>query len=234
MNEAARPNDLRFPFNIRPLVALWNLLFLENKRFEPDATKSAKWNEGAYYVEGLGHCGACHSPRNMLGAVRASAKLAGGDVDGWYAPGLGARATAPVAWTKESLLNYLIDGWDERHGVAAGPMTAVVNHLAKLDEAMVEAMVEYLLDGQPQQSQGEREKTHRCGARTRVFGTCGGRDARGCRSAGRRDIRPRVRQLPQARRADDAARAWRRLERAHAGKPDRDRPEWHTTAVRRA
>lgn len=184
VKEAARPNDLRFPFNIRPLVALWNLLFLENKRFEPDATKSAKWNEGGYYVEGLGHCGACHSPRNALGAVRSSAKLAGGDVDGWYAPGIGAHAQAPVAWTKESLLNYLIDGWDERHGVAAGPMTAVVNHLAKLDESMVEAMVEYLIDTQPKTAAGANEKTIQI-ARDREFsgasaaGTLAGAEARG-------------------------------------------------------
>jgi mono/diheme cytochrome c family protein len=159
VREEARPNTLGFPFNIRPLLAVWNLLFLDSGPFKPDATKSAKWNEGAYYVEGLGHCGACHSPRNALGAVQASARLAGGDVDGWYAPGLGPRARAAVPWTKDSLMNYLIDGWDEHHGVAAGPMTAVVNHLAKLDESMVEAMVEYLIDTQPKPAPGEREKT---------------------------------------------------------------------------
>lgn len=158
VSEPARPNDLQFPFNIRPLLAVWNLLFLDKSPHQPDAAKSAKWNEGAYYVEGLGHCGACHSPRNALGAVRASAKLAGGEVDGWYAPGIGAHAQAPAPWTKESLLNYLIDGWDERHGVAAGPMTAVVNHLAKLDETMVEAMVDYLIDSQPAPASGASEK----------------------------------------------------------------------------
>jgi mono/diheme cytochrome c family protein len=154
----AKANELRFPFNLRPLMAAWNMLFLNEGAYRLDASKSEKWNEGAYYVEGLGHCGACHSPRNAFGAVRADAPLAGGDVDGWFAPGLRARATAPATWTRESLTNYLIDGWDEHHGVAAGPMTGVVNHLAKVDESMVEAMVEYLLDGQPQPSKGEREK----------------------------------------------------------------------------
>jgi mono/diheme cytochrome c family protein len=170
VSEEARPNTLGFPFNIRPLLAVWNLLFLESGPYKPDPAKSAKWNEGAYYVEGLGHCGACHSPRNALGAVQASARLAGGDVDGWYAPGLGPRAQAAVAWTKDSLMNYLIDGWDEHHGVAAGPMTAVVNHLAKLDESMVEAMVEYLIDTQPKPAAGEREKTIQF-AREREFST---------------------------------------------------------------
>lgn len=154
----ALPNELRFPFNIRPLLAYWNALFVKGGAYQPNPAKSAKWNEGAYYVQGLGHCGACHSPRNSLGAVRTNAQLAGGDAEGWYAPGLGAHAQAPAPWTKESLLNYLIDGWDERHGVAAGPMTAVVNHLAKLDEAMVEAMVDYLLDAQPELAPGEPAK----------------------------------------------------------------------------
>lgn len=155
----AKRNELAFPFGFRPLLAAWNFLFLERGAYKPDPAKSAKWNEGAYYVEGLGHCGACHSPRNALGAVRSSARLAGGDVDGWYAPGIGAHAQAPAGWTRDSLMNYLVDGWDERHGVAAGPMTQVVNHLAKLDESMVEAMVEYLIDAQPQAAPGAREKT---------------------------------------------------------------------------
>lgn len=139
------PNELRFPFNLRPLLAGWNMLFHDPKPFRPDPARSETWNLGAYYVEGLGHCGACHSPRNSLGAVRAEAHLAGGDAEGWRSPGLGANAEARVPWTRESLMNYLIDGWDERHGVAAGPMTAVVDHLASLPESMVEAIVDYLL-----------------------------------------------------------------------------------------
>ncbi|MFN3890444.1 MAG: c-type cytochrome [Beijerinckiaceae bacterium] len=158
VREEAKPNDLRFPFNIRPLLAGWNLLFLDKGPFRPNPDKSEKWNEGAYYVEGLGHCGACHSPRNALGAVRSNARLAGGDVDGWHAPGIGPHARAPATWTKDSLMNYLIDGWDARHGVAAGPMTPVVDHLARLDESMVEAIVEYLIDTQPEVAQAESEK----------------------------------------------------------------------------
>jgi mono/diheme cytochrome c family protein len=155
----AKDNELRFPFNFRPLIGMWNLLFLDRAPFRPDLTKSAAWNEGAYYVEGLGHCGACHSPRNALGGIVASLRLAGGDVDGWHAPGIGAHAKPMIAWTKDSLMNYLVDGWDEHHGVAAGPMTAVVNHLAKLDESMVEAMAAYLADVQPKSAQGSREAT---------------------------------------------------------------------------
>ncbi len=154
----ARTNELSFPFNVRPLLAAWSMLFLESGPYKPDPTRSAKWNEGAYYVEGLGHCGACHSPRNALGAVKAHSRLSGGETDGWHAPGIGAHARAPATWTKESLTNYLIDGWDANHGVAAGPMTAVVNHLARIDESMVDAMVEYLIETQPKRDAGERAK----------------------------------------------------------------------------
>ena len=153
----AKDNELRFPFNFRPLIGMWNLLFLDRAPFRPDPTKSAAWNEGAYYVEGLGHCGACHSPRNALGGIVASLRLAGGDVDGWHAPAIGAHAKPMIAWTKDSLMNYLVDGWDEHHGVAAGPMTAVVNHLAKLDESMVETMAAYLDDVQQRSNEGSRE-----------------------------------------------------------------------------
>jgi mono/diheme cytochrome c family protein len=64
----ARANDLRFPLNIRHMLAGWRLLFFRSERFAPDAGKSAAWNRGAYLAEGLSHCGACHTPRNRLGA----------------------------------------------------------------------------------------------------------------------------------------------------------------------
>ena len=67
----SRATALAFPFNLRPLMAGWNALFHQRGAFAPDPTKSAVWNRGAYLVEGLGHCGACHSPRNALGAEKA-------------------------------------------------------------------------------------------------------------------------------------------------------------------
>src|SRR6202043_3137144 len=66
----ARPNGIPFPFNIRYLQAGWKLLFFRSGRFEPDAEKSAEWNRGAYLALGLSHCGACHTPRNLLGAEK--------------------------------------------------------------------------------------------------------------------------------------------------------------------
>ena len=143
---AATPpeNELRFPFNIRILVAGWNLLFLDRGRFVPDATQDDEWNRGAYLVQGLGHCGACHTPRNAFGAEKLNSRFAGGEAEGWEAPPLIAVSPDRIPWKQESLVNYLFDGWDEHHGIAAGPMAPVVNHLFEQSEDDVFAMAAYI------------------------------------------------------------------------------------------
>ncbi len=80
-----RPHELRFPFNQRSLLIGWRTLFLREGEYRPDPAQSVEWNRGAYLVEGLAHCGACHTPRNALGAERATASSSGGDVDNWPA-----------------------------------------------------------------------------------------------------------------------------------------------------
>ncbi len=137
-------NDLEFPFNVRLLLAGWNLLFLRQGELAYDERQDEEWNRGAYLVEGLGHCGACHSPRNLLGAVKLNAAFAGGEAEEWYVPPLNADAVAPIPWDQLQLVNYLFDGWDEDHGIAAGPMTPVVNHLYDQSENDVFAMATYL------------------------------------------------------------------------------------------
>ena len=77
--------------------------------FQADPTKSEMWNRGAYLVEGLGHCGACHSPRNALGAEKQSAYLAGGFAEGWEAPALTSLSQAPIPWSEDELYAYLAD-----------------------------------------------------------------------------------------------------------------------------
>jgi nicotinate dehydrogenase subunit B len=137
-------NTLAFPFNLRPLMAGWNALFHQATAFQPDASKSEVWNRGAYLVEGLGHCGACHSPRNALGAEKANAYLAGGFVDGWEAPPLTSLSHAPVPWDEDELYAYLRTGYSRFHGVAAGPMAPVVKDLASLPDQDIRAMAVYL------------------------------------------------------------------------------------------
>jgi nicotinate dehydrogenase subunit B len=140
----ATKNELRFPFNVRPLMAGWNALFHQVATFEPDPTKSAVWNRGAYLVEGLGHCAACHSPRNTLGAEKASAYLAGGFAEGWEAPALTSLSQAPIPWSEDELFAYLRTGESRHHGVAAGPMAPVVKELAALPDDDIRAMSVYL------------------------------------------------------------------------------------------
>jgi nicotinate dehydrogenase subunit B len=139
-----RETSLAFPFNLRPLMAGWNALFHSSAAFAPDATKSEAWNRGAYLVEGLGHCGACHSPRNALGAEKAEAYLAGGFAEGWEAPPLTSLSQAPIPWSEDELFAYLRTGESRFHGVAAGPMAPVVKELAALPDADIRAMAVYL------------------------------------------------------------------------------------------
>jgi nicotinate dehydrogenase subunit B len=125
-------------------MAAWNALFHQAKVFEADATQSAIWNRGAYLVEGLGHCGACHSPRNALGAEKANAYLAGGFAEGWEAPPLTSLSHAPIPWSEDELFAYLRSGESRFHGVAAGPMAPVVKELAVLPDQDIRAMAVYL------------------------------------------------------------------------------------------
>ena len=143
------PNALGFPFNQRPLLAGWNALFLRTGVFQPDPARSPEWNRGAYLVGGLGHCGACHTPRNALGAERRGAYLAGGMAQGWEAPGLDGRSYAPLPWTQDDYYDYLRTGASRYHGVAAGPMAPVVQQLAAVPDGDVRAMAVYLASLSP-------------------------------------------------------------------------------------
>jgi mono/diheme cytochrome c family protein len=140
----ARANDLAFPFNQRFVVAGWKLLFLKGGTYKADSTKSADWNRGAYLVEGLAHCGACHTPRNFLGAEKASASFSGGDVDNWHAYAINTQSRAPLPWTTDALFHYLRYGWDTDHGVARGPMAEVTANLSSVPESDVHAIALYM------------------------------------------------------------------------------------------
>jgi mono/diheme cytochrome c family protein len=98
-------NQLPFPLNIRVAMRAWDLLFFEDGQYKPDATQSTEWNRGAFIVTGPGHCGACHTPKNLFGADKSGKTLQGGQVQGWFAPnitndkvsGLGAMSTEEIA-----------------------------------------------------------------------------------------------------------------------------------------
>ena len=114
----AHANGLPFPLNVRYLQAGWRLLFFRPGRFEPDAGKGAEWNRGAYLAEGLSHCGACHTPRNLLGAEKSGAAYAGAGVDNWIAPPLTAANLDPVPWTSGA--RRVSAKWHERSSRVGG------------------------------------------------------------------------------------------------------------------
>ena len=142
---------LAFPFNVRPMLAFWNALFLNTGAVaQADPARSPQWNRGAYLVNGLGHCGACHTERNAFGAEReGKAYLGGAFVKGWEAPALTSATRAPVPWTENALFDYLRVGHSALHGVASGPMAPVVREFAALPDADIRAMAHYLASFNP-------------------------------------------------------------------------------------
>ncbi|WP_291645989.1 molybdopterin cofactor-binding domain-containing protein [Bosea sp. (in: a-proteobacteria)] len=140
-----QPSRMVFPVNLRPLLAGWNLLFRPQGELKPEPARSDEWNRGRYLVDGLGHCGACHTPRNALGAERGGrAYLSGGEAEGWEAPALTRISAGPLPWSEAELYAYLRTGTSQHHGAAAGPMAPVIAELKELPDADIKAMASYL------------------------------------------------------------------------------------------
>jgi mono/diheme cytochrome c family protein len=140
----APANEMKFPLQFRPLLAGWNLLFLDRGPVTQQATRSAEWNRGAYLVQSVGHCAACHTPRNALGGEKGDQPFAGGEIEGWMATPLNARSPSPVRWTPEALTAYLRTGLAPDHAISAGPMQPVVHNLSQLDESDLNAIATYI------------------------------------------------------------------------------------------
>jgi len=147
VNNSPPPTALTWPLNFRPLMRLWNYAFFRPGIFEPDQNKSTEWNRGGYLVEGLGHCGACHTPKNFLGAERQNARFTGSRVDGWFAPRLdGAERGGLKSWSVEDIAEYLQSGRNA-HSHAGGPMAQVVlNSTSRLSDTDARAIAVYLKD----------------------------------------------------------------------------------------
>ena len=124
--------QLKFPFNARPLLAGWNALHLDaGPRKTTETTRSELWQRGEYLVNGVGHCGACHTERNALGAERdGKAFLGGAMVKGWEAPSLTARHPGPVPWTEDAFYSYLRQGHSAQHGMAGAAATQAISTAA--------------------------------------------------------------------------------------------------------
>lgn len=139
------PPDLRFPFNFRVLMRAWNALFFRPGILAPDQSKGTDWNRGRYLVEGLGHCGACHTPKNLFGADRHGRALAGGLVDGWFAPRLdGAERSGLKSWSVDDIVEYLQSGRNGRSHADGLMAEVVVNSTSKMSDGDVRAIAVYL------------------------------------------------------------------------------------------
>ena len=140
-------NELKFPFNLRFLQVGWKLLFFDREAWQPDTGRSDQWNRGAYLAEGLGHCSACHTPRNVLGAELRSRAYGGTLVNDWYAPALTQEAVTPVPWTQRQVFSYLRRGGSQFHGVALGSMSEVVHKgLSQASDNDIQALAVYFSD----------------------------------------------------------------------------------------
>jgi mono/diheme cytochrome c family protein len=139
-------NDVSFPFNQRYLMMFWNALFKPAHRFRLNADQPADWNRGAYLVEALGHCGDCHTPRNILFGLNNKRKFAGALIQGWKAYNITRDHDFGIgSWSDKQLEGYLSVGHAEGRGSAGGPMSEVVdNSLRYLTEPDIKAIAMYL------------------------------------------------------------------------------------------
>jgi mono/diheme cytochrome c family protein len=138
-------NQLSFPLNIRGFMAIWNGLYFKKGTFQPDPAQGAQWNQGAYIVQALAHCGACHSPKNSLQAEVASREFQGGLVEGWWAPDLTAEPRTGLGnWSQPELVEFLKTGRNRRTaggGLMAGVIMGSTSHM---DDSDLNAIAAYL------------------------------------------------------------------------------------------
>ncbi|HJU27382.1 MAG TPA: cytochrome c, partial [Rhodanobacteraceae bacterium] len=145
VRQVNRPPKLGWPFSMRSMLSIWDKLYLHSDEFQPDPKQSAQWNRGAYLVEGPGHCGACHTDKNFLGAVDRDHPMQGGFAEHVFAPNLGKGERDGLSgWSEQDIVRYLGTGMNAR-ATAAGPMAEVVQQSTQyLTQEDLQAMAVYL------------------------------------------------------------------------------------------
>lgn len=127
VEQVNQANDMKWPFSMRWGLSIWNKLFLDQSKFVEDQSKGEAWNRGAYIVQGLGHCGSCHTPRGLAFQEKTMSQsgkdghlfLAGSTVDAWHAVSL------RDIWTESDIVEFLKTG-QNKHATAFGTMTEVI------------------------------------------------------------------------------------------------------------
>jgi len=150
VKQANREADIKWPLNMRWPLKLWNAVFLEKGVYRSKAGQDVAWNRGAYLIQGLGHCGSCHTPRGIAFQEKgldesSSAYLTGGLLDNWFASNLtGEHNTGLGRWSEQGVATFLKTGANA-HASAFGSMTSVINNSTQaLSDADVAAMARYL------------------------------------------------------------------------------------------
>jgi mono/diheme cytochrome c family protein len=138
-------DDLPFPLDVRAGMAAWNKVNFTPGPFKPDPNQSAEWNRGAYLVEGLGHCGACHTPKGLSGGDKTGEAYQGGNLQGWFAPEIADGTPRGLgAWSTGEIVAYLKTGHN-KFTAAAGPMADVVTRsTSRMTEGDLHAIATYL------------------------------------------------------------------------------------------
>ncbi|WP_334119706.1 c-type cytochrome [Limnobacter sp.] len=153
--------ELQFPFNQRPLLAVWRALYFAEGEYQPNTQQSEQWNRGAYLVNGPGHCAACHTPRNALGGLKEKLNLSGATIPvlNWFAPALNNHPVHGLGkWSETDIAQYLQAGVN-RHAATYGPMSEVIAHsLQFATTADTKAMAVYL-KSLSAQAPSEKEST---------------------------------------------------------------------------
>jgi mono/diheme cytochrome c family protein len=145
VNNKVDRNTLPFPFNIRTAMRGWNMLFFTEGEYKPDPNKSAEWNRGAYLVEGPGHCGACHTPKNVAGADKTSEAFHGAQLQGWSAPNITNDDLKGLGtWSIDDVAKYLKTGHN-RITAASGIMAEEIKFASsKMTDSDLKAIAIYL------------------------------------------------------------------------------------------
>ena len=147
VHNAVVSNRLPFPFDVREGMAAWNALYFRSGEFRPDPKKSAEWNRGAYFVEGLGHCGACHTPKTQLGGDDRARAFQGYALQGWFAPNITNDSERGLGgWSVADIVAYLKKGHNPATAATGIMGDEITLSSSQMTDADLTAIATYLKD----------------------------------------------------------------------------------------
>jgi mono/diheme cytochrome c family protein len=153
-----RPNELTWPLNYRVVMRAWNSMFFKPGEFVPSPQKSTEWNRGAYLVEGSGHCGACHTPKNAFGADKTNQQFQGGLLQDWFIPRINSDQRSGLgSWSVEDVVEYLKTGRNARSNASGLMAEVVANSTSKLSDEDLNAIAVYVKDASGKTNEEARQ-----------------------------------------------------------------------------